>query len=290
MGGLKKSSLRSTVVALGLLALGLTILGPLYIEYLFNNMAFLPLPGIDVHPDRFRVPIEEVYITTEDGVKVHGFYFSRANSDRVMLFFHGNYGNASQRLGTAKEIYDLDTNVLLMDYRGYGRSEGKPSESGIYLDGKAAAEFLINEKGFSESRIVLYGRSIGAAVAVDLAQDRDFAGLVLLSPMSSAPDVAVDMGLGWLAPFVKGRLDLVTKIRNVRIPVVFFHGEHDEMIPWSMGQAVFENASHPKTFYTVERAGHNDLIQVARGWYWETLKEILDFMAPPSAVESSGKN
>ncbi|MBW2713151.1 MAG: alpha/beta hydrolase [Deltaproteobacteria bacterium] len=86
--------------------------------------------------------------------------------------------------------------------------------------------------------------------------------------------------MGWMAPFVKRRLDLVTKIQDVRIPVIFFHGERDDMIPISMGRAVFDNASDPKAFYAVERAGHNDLIQVSREWYWEVLKDFLDSVAP----------
>ncbi len=253
---------------------------PKLVDLRFNQMAFMPLPGIHVDPSRFRVPVEEVFIVTGDSVKIHGFYFSRKEADRVVIFFHGNYGNASQRLGSAKEIYDLHTNVLLIDYRGYGRSEGTPTEPGIYLDGQAAARYLITEKGFSESRIILYGRSLGTAVAIDLAQNRNFAGLVLLCPMSSAVDIAGGAGLGLFVPFVKGRLDNVEKIGHVNIPKLIFHGENDRILPLYMGRKVYEKGAGPKEFHVIKGAGHNDLVAVAHELYLERLHKFIDRVAP----------
>ncbi len=265
--------------------MSLATIVPKLVELRFNKMAFMPLPGIHINPSRLHRPVEEVFIVTEDDVKIHSFYFSRKETDRAVLFFHGNYGNASQRLRAAKEIYDLKTNVLLVDYRGYGRSEGTPTEPGIYLDGQAAARHMIEEFGLPESRIILYGRSLGSAVAVDLAQNRNFAGLVLLCPMSSAVDIAKGIGLGLFVPFVKGRLDNAGKIGQVNIPKLIFHGENDRILPLYMGRKVYEKGSEPKEFQIIKGAGHNDLVAVAHELYLERLQKFIDRVAPLRSKE-----
>ncbi len=170
--------------------------------------------------------------------------------------------------------------MLVLDYRGYGRSEGRPSEAGIYLDARAALRELSQTEGLPERRIVLFGRSLGGAVAVDLAQGRRLAGIILESTFSSLEDAGRRLlgPLGaWLA---RDRFDSASKIVEVRSPLLFFHGDRDEVVDSALGQRLFELAPHPKTFERLRGAGHNDTVQVGGDAYFARIGAFLDEVAP----------
>jgi len=249
---------------------------------LVDSVIFQPSPGIDLRPSDLGIQAEQVALDSE-GVRIHGFYLptdrARRNA-RAILFLHGNAGNASHRLPNAAELARLGADVLLIDYRGYGMSEGTPSESGAYADARAGLAHLTEERGFPEQRIVLFGRSLGAAVAVDLARDTDLAGVILESTFSSAADVARATMGPVLAYLARGRFDSASKIDRIRSPLLFFHGDRDQIVDYELGRRLFELAPEPKQFETISGAGHNDTVEVGGRPYFARIAQFLDEVAP----------
>jgi fermentation-respiration switch protein FrsA (DUF1100 family) len=174
----------------------------------------------------------------------------------------------------------LGVHVLLLDYRGYGRSEGRPGEAGLYADGRAGLAYLTGEQEFPEQRVVVFGRSLGGAVAVDLAQDRELAGLILESTFSSLANAAASIAGSLGARLVRGRFESAEKISRARAPLLFFHGDRDEIIAYDLGRRLFEAAPEPKAFETLRGAGHNDTVQVGGAPYFERIRRFLDEVAP----------
>ena len=247
---------------------------------LVNFFAFHPESGNQVDPRLVDPTIQEIYFDTSDGLRLQAFYVPRPDSNRVILFLHGNAGNASHRLEDAVRLANLGANVFLLSYRGYGKSKGSPSEQGIYTDGRSALTYLQFKLGFTPDRIVILGRSIGSAVAIEIAQNISVAGLVLVSPFSSGRDVARAQGLSWIAWLTGEPFYSIEKISRVRAPVLFIHGEQDDIVPIDLGKKLFEQCPSPKTWKTVPGAGHNDLIQRGGVQYWEWIQEFLDSVIP----------
>lgn len=246
-----------------------------------DGVLFQPSPGIDLMPERLGLVAEEVSLLTEDGVRIHAFWLPSPGAGRAVLFLHGNAGNASHRLPNAAELQALGTNVLLVDYRGYGHSEGHPSEAGVYADARAGLVHLQEERGVPEERIIVFGRSLGGAVAVDLAQGRPLAGVILESTWSTLSAVAKPLFFGVFARAVQDRFDSADKITRSRAPLLFFHGDRDNIIAWELGRALFEVAPEPKQFETLRGAGHNDTTHVGGRAYFERIARFLDEVAPP---------
>ncbi len=208
-------------------------------------------------------------------------FFRHSDSRRIVLFLHGNAGHAFYRIDDALSLLDTGTNVFLLSYRGYGKSDGSPSERGVYEDGRAALGYLEEELGFSRRQTFILGRSIGSAVAVDIAQEWQLAGLILVTSLSTGRDVAAQVGLGWLSWLIGNPFDSVRKVASVDIPMLFIHGDADRIIPVELGQRLFEaSPSLHKTFKVVHGAGHNDLVQVAGPRYWAWIGEFLDASTP----------
>lgn len=267
--------MRFSVAALGVLLLGF-VLGRLV-----DGMIFYPEPGRDLRPEDVGIRGEEVYLSTEDGVRIHTFFLPSPGASRAILFLHGNAGNASHRLPNAAELVRLGSHVLLLDYRGYGLSEGSPSESGVYADARAGLAYLEEEVGIPVERVVVFGRSLGGAVAVDLVQDRPVAALILESTFPSVSAMAARLFGFSLGPLAPVRFDSTRKIHRLRAPLLFFHGDRDEIVPYELGQQLFEAAPEPKTFETIRGAGHNDTVQVGGRKYFERIRQFLDEVAPP---------
>ena len=250
------------------------------IDWLVNWNLFHPTPGVSLDPERAGIPAEEVYLETEDGVRIHAFHLPSPGARRAILFLHGNAGNASHRLPNAELLRRLGADVLLLDYRGYGRSEGSPDERGVYADARAALAHLSGPLGHAEERIVVFGRSLGGAVAVDLAQRRQLAGVILESTFPSLRDAgAVHFGR-FFAPLVDGRFTSDQKIQHVSAPLLFFHGDRDRIVPHALGEKLFTAAAAPKAFETLRGAGHNDTVQVGGARYVESIRAFLDRVAP----------
>lgn len=220
-------------------------------------MTFFPDRLLSATPANWGLDYEDVALTSKDGVELHGWYIPRQGSDRVLLFLHGNAGNISHRGESIAVFHRLGLNVLIFDYRGYGQSEGAPSEDGLYQDAAAAWDYLTGRRGFSADSIILFGRSLGGVVAAKQASEVQAGGLILESTFSSARDVA-----GSLFPILSRMVvlrygfDTAAYVAAVSCPVLVLHSPEDDIIPFSLGQKVFEAANEPKTFVTM-RGDHN---------------------------------
>ena len=241
------------------------------------------------HPERaalggaWRVPAgaEEVWFRNAEGLKLHGWLFrpTTGPAAATVLYAHGNGGNLSYCEWVGEGLAARGFDVLLFDYRGYGRSEGESAgEAGLYADAEAAYDFVTKERGVPPRRVVLYGQSLGTAAAADVAARRECGALVLESGLSSAADMAAVV-MPWLPGFVrrltKNKLDTVSKLPRVRCPVLVVHGDRDEVIPVSQGRRLFESAPEPKRLIIMEGAGHNDLSNVGGEKYIDTLAEFV---------------
>ena len=229
---------------------------------------------------------EEVWFETADGVKLYGWLFraERRPAGASVIYFHGNGGNLSYCEWVGASLAARGFDVLLFDYRGYGRSQGEPAgERGLYADADAAYDFLTKGRGVEPGRVALYGQSLGTAAAADLASRRECGALVLESGLSSAADMA-GVVMPWLPRFVRGltknKLDTAGKLGRVRCPVLVAHGDRDEIIPVEQGRRLFEAAPGPKRLTVVEGAGHNDLSNVGGEQYIDSLAQFIRDSVP----------
>ncbi len=223
-----------------------------------------------------------VLLTAEDGVELHGWWWDAGEGAPTVLFFHGNAGNVAGRLGTAEMMVRRGISTFHLDYRGYGRSEGDPSEAGVRRDAEAALAWVAVETG-GEDRIVLHGRSLGGAVAVGLAADREVAGLVVESTFTSLEEMGKQVYPvlpSFLFRRLRGRFDSLEAISRVRAPILVIHGTSDDLIPFRMGEALHERAPEPKALFTVDGAGHNDLPIVGGERYAERVAAFVREVSP----------
>ena len=254
-----------------------------------NFFAFHPDNSYAVPTSKLPSETREVFFDAEDGVRIHALELRHLSADALTIYFHGNAGNVYHRLRDLQRLRRLGTSVLAVSYRGYGKSAGSPDEEGIYLDAKAAFEHATKSMGYVPSRIYLFGRSLGSTTATNLAQGKDLAGVILISPLSSAAEQAEAMGLGFAASLAGNAFDNATKIKRLKAPLLVVHGTLDQVIPIATGRRVFENATGEKSFIAVEGAGHNDLSNRFAKQYWPV---ISDFMkrTTPRATDSPGAN
>jgi len=216
-----------------------------------------------------HVGASDVWLQTSDGVRLHAWWIPRPEARVVTLFFHGNAGNLTHRADAMRQITSAGSALLILDYRGYGKSQGRPSEKGLYADADAAYQYLIGA-GWPPERILAHGESLGAAVAVDLASRRQVGGVVLEAPFSSGRDVAARV-LPLVGPLVVWSFNSESKITRLRAPLLIIHGDRDGVIPFDLGRKLYQAAAEPKTFHRVAGAGHNNLIEAAGGQYGEWL-------------------
>ena len=254
-----------------------------------SSMIFFPLRGVDATPARWGMDFEEVALRTADGIALHGWYLPAADSDRVLLFFHGNAGNISHRGDSLAIFHRLGLNVLIIDYRGYGRSEGRPSEAGLQRDAQAAWRFLRAEKGFAAERIVLFGRSLGGAVAAAQAAEVTPGALILESTFSSAKDVAAEH-YPLLSKLILLRYDFDTAIRvkGIDCPLLVIHSEDDEIIPFHLGERIYTAANEPKQLLRL-RGGHNLGFIQSQPQYERGIGEFLSRHVPGELADATGK-
>jgi fermentation-respiration switch protein FrsA (DUF1100 family) len=244
-------------------------------------LANMPGRGLDATPGDIGLAWDDVYIDTADGERLHGWYVPApaGHARGVLLFFHGNAGNISHRLDSLAIFHQLRLDVLIVDYRGYGRSTGKPTEAGTYRDAQAAWDYLRQVRGVAADRIVVFGRSLGGAVGAWLASqlppDETPAAVIIESSFSSGADMARR-----LYPIFPARLltrlkyPVVDYAARLRCPLLVVHSRDDEIIPYAMGRAIFEAAPQPKTF--LELSGdHNAGFLISRAEYTAGLEAFL---------------
>ena len=219
-----------------------------------------------------KLGAEDVWLRTSDGVRLHAWWVMAPQASLVTLYLHGNAGNLTHRFLPIREITAAGSSVLMLDYRGYGKSRGSPSERGLHADADAAYVYLLNH-GYSAQHIVLQGESLGTAVAVDLASRKECAGVVLEAAFTSGREVAGTV-LPVIGPLLFRGFDTKSKIAKIGAPLLFFHGDRDEIIPLKLGRSLYDAAPEPKRFIEIPGAGHNDLVEVAGSTYREKLHEF----------------
>jgi uncharacterized protein len=246
----------------------------------FQQDRLLYLPGMGRElagtPERYGLPFEDVAIRTEDGETLHAWWIPAKNARGAVILFHGNAGNISYRLDYARMFDRLGYSTLLVEYRGYGRSTGAPSEQGTYRDAAASWRWLAETKGIAGSDIVLFGESLGGAVAAWLAERERPRALVLASTFTSVPDLAAE-----IYPFLPVRLlsrfeyNTLDALARIEAPVLVAHSPSDDIIPFSHGKRLFAAAREPKAFLELS-GGHNDGFVFMRPEWGNALGAFLD--------------
>ncbi len=226
------------------------------------GMVFFPTKNISQTPDQWGLKYEDVYLESSNQNKIHGWYLPVKDSKQVLLFFHGNGGNISHRGDSLKIFNRLGLNVLIIDYQGYGKSEGSPGEQKMYDDALVAWNFLITKKKFKPDDIVVFGRSLGGAVAANLAVDVNPRALILESTFSSVKDMAKRL-LPVISRIVYSRYEFNTaqKITKNRAPLLVLHSRDDDIIPFELGEKVYQAAGKPKIFIVMAGDHNNGFVQ-----------------------------
>ncbi|MEW6441699.1 MAG: alpha/beta hydrolase [bacterium] len=265
-----------------LLASGFFVLG-----FFERRLIYYPTRVLEATPSAVGLEYEDLAIRTADGLRLHGWFVPGAGAGWTLLFLHGNAGNIGDRVENLRLLHDLGLQVCIIDYRGYGRSEGSPTEEGLYRDADAAYSWLLARADVDPERIVVFGRSLGAAVAVDLCARVGCRRLILEGAFPSAAEMArAILPLPMLDRLLPERFAAAEKIPNVRAPLLQFHGARDEVVPFELGVRLFEAAHPPKAFVPVPGAGHNDVWIVGGQAYADRIRTFLAEAAPPSAGRS----
>ncbi len=243
-----------------------------------RSLIYYPTRRLEATPADLGLAFEEVRVTAEDGVRLFGWYVPGPRRAVTILWCHGNAGNISHRLENLRLMRDrLGVAVLLFDYRGYGLSEGTPSETGTYLDARAVRAWLRRQAPAAPA--VYFGRSLGAAVAARLADEDPPTALILETPFTSVRAMANATlpGAGYL---FRTRYDTLGLIGRIRVPLLVLHGDADEVVPLRHGRAVFDAAREPKRFVPIPGARHNDTYLVGGAPYWQAWESFLAAYVP----------
>ena len=244
--------------------------------YLFqSHLVYFPTRSIDATPNHVNLNYEDVWLQTKDGDRIHGWFVPEPNARWTVLMFHGNGGNISHRLETLRLLNNVGVNTLIIDYRGYGLSEGQPSEQATYLDAMAAWEHLVEERSGRDS-IIVFGRSLGGAVAVWLANEVNPRGLILESTFTSVIDMAQHhypfLPVRYISKF---HYDSLAIAENIAGPTFMLHSRDDEIVPFDLGMKLYEALPGNKSFLEMQ-GGHNDGFYVSGHSYVNGLKGFID--------------
>ncbi len=227
------------------------------------------------------LPLEEIWLPVDDTTTIFGWYIDSGPSSPVLLWCHGNAGNVSHRLENIRRLHQRGISIFIFDYRGYGRSTGVPSEAGLYQDALASYDYLIQQRRISFERLIIFGRSLGSSVAVEVAVKRSTAGLIVEGAFPSIQAMADHHYYGLPAKWILDvDFNLDKKVRLLRVPLLVIHGEQDSIVPMAMGKQVFDAALEPKQWYVVKGAEHNDVPYVGGESYFLELDTFLHRVVP----------
>jgi fermentation-respiration switch protein FrsA (DUF1100 family) len=267
-------TIAKTVGQLVLVGGGLYLVLLLYVYWNQGSMIHLPnTPGrhLGANPQEIDLEYETVTLSTGDGIRLKGWFLPVEQPRAWVLFLHGNAGNISHRLDTLEFLHELELAVFIFDYRGYGESGGRPSEAGLYRDAEAAWSYLTETRGIPGNEILLFGRSLGGAVAAYLAERHEAMGLVLESTFTSVPAVAAQH-YPWLPvrQLTRYRYDTASRLSDIEMPVLIIHSPEDEIIPFSHSQELYELAREPKCFLEIQGSHNTGMFEnwetYRRGW------------------------
>ncbi|MFP4034202.1 MAG: alpha/beta hydrolase [Desulfovermiculus sp.] len=246
--------------------------------YVFQDkMVFFPDPHLVGNPGDIGLDYEDVWIESAEGYSLHGWFVPgpKDNARATALFLHGNAGNISHRLEMLKIVHQLGLNCLMLDYRGYGQSQGSPSEQGLYRDAEAAWNWLVEEKGQSSRDIICWGRSLGGPVAAYVARDKSPGALIIESTFTSMPELGQKL-YPFLPVKAMSRMNFPTLdyIRGLSCPVLIVHSPEDEIVPFVFGEKLYQAANEPREFLQIQ-GGHNEGFLVSGDKY---IRGLRDFM------------
>lgn len=247
-----------------------------FVRVIEGKSVFFPKKVIDYTPAEIKLAYEDISFTTSDNVKLNGWFVRSKGefSDYTLLYAHGNAGNIGDRLEKLEMFSKMGVNVFIFDYRGYGKSSGHPTEKGIYKDVVAAYDYLLKRDEINKEKIISYGVSLGGVAAIDLCRNRKVAGLIVDSSFSSAEDMAKII-MPMVPSFLVGtKMDSYSKVKNMNVPKLFMHSKDDEIIPYSLGIKLFENAAAPKKFVNLQ-GGHNNNYQVSSAIYYQSIYNFI---------------
>jgi uncharacterized protein len=262
---------------LAVTAAGLVILG-FMLRWLERFLVYFPSTHMAANGTELGRPVEDVFLTTRDGVRINGWFYPASlrssRSHLVLLLLHGNAGNITHRLDCYQLWLELGVNVFALDYRGFGLSQGRPSEDGTYLDAAAACAWLV-ARGFQPGQIVALGESLGGGVASELVLNAGLGGLVLQSSFTNIPDLGAELypwlPVRWLA---KTRYDTLSRLPGIHCPVLIMHSRTDTLIPFHHAERNFAAANNPKTLWEI-RGDHDNALDAGRAVYKTGLENYL---------------
>ncbi len=249
--------------------------------YVFQDrLLYFPTRELETTPEAIGLAFEDVHFQASDGTRLHGWYIPAPRARATLLFCHGNAGNISHRLDSIRIFHGLGLSVFIFDYRGYGKSSGRPSEPGTALDALAAWKWLAEAGRADSSRLVIFGRSLGAAVAANLARSRAAAAVILESSFTSFPDIGAEL-YPWLPVrlIAKYRYAAIEHAAALTVPVLIVHSPEDERVPFRHGRAIFEACAQPKYFLEIH-GGHNEGFLLSGDWYVRGLDSFISSAVP----------
>ena len=245
------------------------------IRYIERHSIYFPMRDVAITPSSALMPYEDVYFRTSDGKRLNGWFVPADGASFTVLLCHGNAGNISHRIEKISILHGLGQNVFVFDYRGYGNSEGAPSEAGLYKDALAAYNYLTVEKKIPADRIILYGESIGSAVIMDLASRVSARALITEESFTSIKEMA-GLAYPFIPPFIfSSKFDAASKIRDIGCDKLIIHSVNDEIVPFSMGKKLFDAARPPKRFLELQ-GGHNTAFLDSEEKYREGIRSFLN--------------
>ena len=255
--------------------MGAAVLGVLAVAMSWeNSLLYFPSRELASSPQAHGLRADELTLATDDGERLSGWWI-HGEGKRAVLFFQGNAGNAADRLERARILNDrFGLDVFLVDYRGYGRSTGSPSEEGLSRDARAIYQ-AARARGFAPDRIVLFGESLGSAVAIELAAEAPVGAVVLETPFLSLRDMAREHYPWVPALLIRSRFDNAARVPSIAAPKLFLVAERDEIVPPEQGRRLYELASAPKALFVIPGAHHNDTYAAGGEAYWKTLGDFL---------------
>jgi fermentation-respiration switch protein FrsA (DUF1100 family) len=248
-----------------------------------DRLIYFPQRTLEARPADYGLSAEDLAVETADGVKLAGWWI-RGRGETVLLYFHGNAGNISHRLERARDLVGtLGLDVVLVDYRGYGESGGKPSERGLYEDGEAIWR-AVAARGVAPGRIVLFGESLGCAIAIETARRRACRAVILEAPFLSVPEMARSIYPFVPSFLIRSRFDNASKIAALTVPKLIVQAERDEIVPPKQTRRLFELAAPPKEYFVIPGARHNDAASVGGRPYLEAWRRFLQRLAPEPSL------
>jgi uncharacterized protein len=249
------------------------IMGAMYFKQ--DSMIYFPDKEILQTPKNINLDYRKINFPTKDGVNISGWYIPAKPEKSTLLFCHGNAGNISHLTEYIRIFHEAGFSTLVFDYRGYGKSEGNPSEEGTYSDAEAAWDYLIRQ-GNPPGKIIVYGQSLGGAVATEVAIRKNPAALIIESSFTSLPDLGADL-YPWLPVKLlsKYQYSTVSKIGTIKFPKLIIHSPDDEIVPFQHGRIIYEKASQPKDFLEI-RGGHNDGFLISSAIYKDGLMKFFE--------------